>query len=281
MNIRKRIIFNRGSSVETAFVMRVKTDNTGTGLNTQFIINTNTAAYTYNYSIATSDGQSFTGQTGNKTITFPTAGTYDIFINGIFPFTRPNISGQEQKLMQIRNWGNIVWRSFENSFINCNNLIVTATDAPDLSLTTNLVAMFRSCGSFTSFNLTGWNTSNITSMLQMFNATTLMANVIGIGTLDLSALTNVNAMFNGNTVLNFQVGDMDISNVTSATSFMAGVTLSTANYDDALIKFAAQAPNALTISFGSSKYTNSGAALAARNTLTSTYSWVITDGGPL
>jgi hypothetical protein len=81
--MKRVLLFNRGSSVETAFVMRVQTNNVGTGLNTQFIINTNTGAYSYNYSIATSDGQSFTGQTGNKTITFPTAGTYDIFIGGV------------------------------------------------------------------------------------------------------------------------------------------------------------------------------------------------------
>ena len=86
-------------------------------------------------------------------------------------------------------------------------------------------------------------------------------------------------MFAGCTSLNSNVGGLDISNVTVATTFMTGVTLSTANYDATLIGFEAQAPNALTISFGSSKYTNSGAALAARNSLVGTYGWVITDGG--
>ena len=39
----------------------------------------------YNYDISTSDGQTFTGVTGNQAITFATAGDYDVSISGDFP----------------------------------------------------------------------------------------------------------------------------------------------------------------------------------------------------
>jgi hypothetical protein len=62
---------------------------------------------------------------------------------------------------------------------------------------------------------------------------------------------------------------------------MRTVTISTVNYDGTLVGWAALSTpnNGVPISFGSSKYTNGGASLAARNTLTTTYSWIITDGG--
>ena len=62
---------------------------------------------------------------------------------------------------------------------------------------------------------------------------------------------------------------------------MRTLTISTVNYDGTLIGWAALSTpsTGVPISFGSSQYTNSGAALAARNTLTTTYTWNITDGG--
>jgi hypothetical protein len=68
--------------------------------------------------------------------------------------------------------------------------------------------------------------------------------------------------------------------VTNFLNFMVGVTLSTTNYDALLIGWAAQ--NVLsnrTVNFGNSQYTAGGAAEAARNTLTTTYGWTISDGG--
>jgi surface protein len=277
MNIRKRIIFNRGSSVETAFVIRVKTNNSGNTPSNQFRIGVGSGVF--NYNVTTSE-QTFLNQTGNVTLTWAVAGEYDVSISGIFPSILM-FGNDPFKLIQIKQWGTGAWGSFLNAFRGCISLVsITATDVPNVSAVTSFSLAFRN-GAFPSINLTGWDTSNATTMDTMFGSNTNIESVTGIGGLNLSNLTNINQMFNACAKLNFAVGNMDISNVTNAGSFMSGVTLSTANYDDALIKFAAQAPNALTISFGSSKYTNSGAALAARNTLTSTYSWVITDGGPL
>ena len=63
-------------------------------------------------------------------------------------------------------------------------------------------------------------------------------------------------------------------------NFMNGVTLSTANYDAMLVSMASQAVlSSITPHFGNSKYTIGGAGETARNFLTSTKLWTITDGG--
>lgn len=76
------------------------------------------------------------------------------------------------------------------------------------------------------------------------------------------------------------LGDIDISTITDFNNFLTSVHLSTANYDDTLIKWAAQAPQSgVSINFNGATYTLGGAAEAARITLTTTYNWTITDGG--
>jgi hypothetical protein len=63
-------------------------------------------------------------------------------------------------------------------------------------------------------------------------------------------------------------------------SMFYGCTLSTANYDASLIAWSTGSPHSgITFSGGNSKYTTGGAGQTARNTLTGTYGWTITDGG--
>ena len=77
-----------GGGVDNRFIITVKTDNAGTSASNQFTIPTSTTGITqaFNYDIETSDGQTITGNTGDTTITFPSAGTYDIYISGSFPY---------------------------------------------------------------------------------------------------------------------------------------------------------------------------------------------------
>jgi hypothetical protein len=61
---------------------------------------------------------------------------------------------------------------------------------------------------------------------------------------------------------------------------MSATALNTANYDAILIAWAAQAvQDNVVAGFGSAKY-SAGAAKDARDHLTGTHSWSITDGGP-
>jgi len=93
-------------------------------------------------------------------------------------------------------------------------------------------------------------------------------------------------MFYSATSWNQNVGMWDISSVSqggSNNSFIntfGETNLSTANYDQILIGWAAQAPNInsnLQLFGVPCGYTS--AAQSARNLLTSTYGWTINDGG--
>lgn len=113
----------------------------------------------YNYKVSTSDGQNFTGVTGNLTITFPDANTlYDISISGDFPMIFFNNTGDKDKLIDIKQWGDIEWTSMERAFFGCSNTTCTATDAPIASngVSLNCEIMFSRCNNI-NFDLASWN----------------------------------------------------------------------------------------------------------------------------
>jgi len=135
------------------FIISVKTDNAGTSATNQFTIPTIGTGYAYD--IETSDGQTILANTGDTTITFPTAGTYDIFISGSFPQCYFNDGGDKDKLLDIKNFGIYALGSTnqERAFFGCSNMVINATDIGHFeNVTTFFVTWFR-CSSLTSFPL--------------------------------------------------------------------------------------------------------------------------------
>ena len=59
----------------------------------------------FNYTVTTSDGRTFTNTTGNQSITFATAGEYDVSISGTFPFIRFNNGGDKAKNSRYQAMG--------------------------------------------------------------------------------------------------------------------------------------------------------------------------------
>jgi surface protein len=142
----------------------------------------------------------------------------------------------------------------------------------------NFSGMFRSSASFNQ-NIGNWDVSSATNMSLMFRDASSFDGAIE--NWNVGSVSTIEQMFRGASSFDRNLGNWDVRSVTNATDFMRTVSISTVNYDGTLIGWAAlSTPTAgLTISFGSSQYTNSGVALAARNTLTTTYTWNITDGG--
>lgn len=263
----------------------------------------------YNYDIVTSDGQTFTGETGDKTITFATAGDYDVRISGDFPRIYFNNGGDKDKLIDIKQWGNIAWTSMSAAFYGCSNLVGSFTDAPDLSSVTNMSLMFYGASSFnqnigswdvssvnnmygmfygaSSFNQPlNWDVSNVTSMSRMFYSASSFDQPIG--NWDVSSVTNMSDMFRWATSFN-QPLNWDVSSVTNMFAMFNSVTLSTTNYDSILVDWEAYLQAAfpggtgytptISISFGGSKYTLGSAAATARQSLIDNFNWTIVDGG--
>jgi len=215
----------------------------------------------YNYTLKTSDGQTFTGVTGSQSVTFATAGDYDVSISGDFPRIYFNQDGDKGKIIDVKQWGNIAWTSFFKSFFGCNNLQISATDAPDLSNVTSLQNALRSCVSLNP-DIGHWDVSNITAMRSMLQSTP----------------------FNQN------ISNWDITSVSNFLFFLTSTNaLTTSNYDAILIGWEAtlQAtyPNGsgytpiISIDFGGAEYTGGGAAETARTSLINNFNWTITDGG--
>jgi hypothetical protein len=111
------------------FVITVQSDLPGTSSNTQFTIPTN-PYYTYNYNVDCDNDGSFevTGQTGDYTCSFATAGQHTIRIGDNtgtrdgFPQIYFNNVGDKEKITGINQWGTGRWQDFGSSFWGCINL---------------------------------------------------------------------------------------------------------------------------------------------------------------
>lgn len=231
---------NRAGAVSTSFIMSVKTDNTGTSNNDQFTIPTTGGGY--NYNIDTVE-HSLTGQTGNVTLTFSSAGTYDVEISGTFPRIYFNNGGDKDKLLDIKSWGSIGWTSMRNSFTGCSSLTnITATDSPDLSSCSDLANMFYLATSLATVNnIDSWDVSTITDTSLTFRQTLFnqsinswdVSSLVVAGSMfystpfnsDISSwnptsLTNASFMFYNCTSFNQNIGGWNTSSITSMGSML-------------------------------------------------------------
>ena len=271
-----------GTRINPFFMLLVKTDNAGTSASNQFIIPTGPFVGSYNYDVDWGDGNTDTGLTTSATHTYASAGTYTIKISGVFPKIYFNNGGDKEKLLEVQNWGTILWQRMDRSFFGCRNMTITATDIPDFSALTNgtFDLMFYNCDAliggnlsnwdtsgFTSlssalgfagtgftglFNadLSGWDVSNVTSFASMFILSDSFNNggASGIGNWNVSSgisfsrmfqqtpfnqdignwqttsATNMQYMFNGNTVFNQDISSWDVSQVTTFNNMFGGAS---------------------------------------------------------
>ena len=147
---------------ETAFVFTVQTDNAGTSAADQFTIPITSATP---YDIQTSDGQSITGATGATTLTFPSAGEYEIKISESCSGFTFNIGGDRLKLKNISNWG-VFTNDVQQAFRACSNMTCSAVDAP-LNPPTTMMRTFYDCPSFNGA-VGNWDVSQVSSFQQTF-----------------------------------------------------------------------------------------------------------------
>ena len=161
----KRFYFFGSYSSSPVFIPFIIKVNSGAG--STFTIPT--AGSGYNYSVKTSDGQNFSDQTGNLTITFPSANThYDIEISGLFPRIYFENGTERLKIKDIKKWGDIVWGAEQGyAFLGCADMICSALDSPDLMLMTNGTSMFYLASAFNPPNFAP-TLENLTNGANMF-----------------------------------------------------------------------------------------------------------------
>jgi surface protein len=209
------------------FQILVKTDNTGvTGSDTILLPIQGTSMF-----IDWGDGNTETvtqSSTPNNTIggnnvshTYASAGNYVIKISVGLTRIFFNSEGDRFKLLEIQNWGDIVWGGTQSgAFRGCANMQLTATDVPNLSGVTNLSFYFSSCTIFNE-DISGWNVSNVTTMASMFRDASSFNQ--DIGSWNVSSVTNMESMFRNATAFNQDIGGWNVSNVTNMTDLFRDI----------------------------------------------------------
>ncbi|UOY07396.1 BspA family leucine-rich repeat surface protein [Muricauda sp. SCSIO 64092] len=133
-------------------------------------------------------------------------------------------TSDREKLLSVDQWGSFIfWSTMEDAFVNCTNLQVKATDAPNLGKVTNMSQMFAGCTALTGTQyFDTWNTSKVTNMNAMFWSAHAFNG--DIGSWNTSGVTNMNAMFNSARAFNDDISLWNVSNVTLMTGMFKGAT---------------------------------------------------------
>ncbi|WP_181256198.1 BspA family leucine-rich repeat surface protein [Aurantibacter aestuarii] len=270
-----------------------------------------TAGSGYDYAVdwgdGTISGHSDSDASTNASHTYATAGNYTVKIGGDFPRIILDGSSDRDKLLEISQWGNIQWTTMLSAFRDCNNLMVTATDAPDLSNVTNIERFFNDVSSTIATDLNHWDVSKATNLTFMFAGSNFNGLINNwqitdaesllymfafssfnqdINDWDTSNVNNFEGMFRSS-AFNNSLENWDLTNATNMGDMFRNATLSTENYDATLIGWATDAsgvagdgiddiPTGITFHAGNSTYC---LGEEARQLLIDTYGWIITDGG--
>ena len=293
-----------GGLLETPFIIEIDSTESGVSNSDQFQF----TGAEGDYDVVAKQNDivvaNFNDLSNQETITLPSSGVYVLEVkskevNGFNRIAFDN-GGDKDKIIDIKQWGDVVWSSFEESFIGCSNLLATATDAPDLSNVTNMGYMFLNASSANP-DTSNWDVSNVTSMNRMFFGAT-SANP-DTSNWDVGSVTNMRSMFKNAFSANPDVSNWDVSNVTSMNRMFFGATSAnpnTLNWDvssvtimDRMLENSNLSEENLTaiyenwsqlnlqqnvtFSAGTIKYNSSGQA--GRDILVNTYNWIIEDGG--
>ncbi|MCL6296728.1 BspA family leucine-rich repeat surface protein [Jejuia spongiicola] len=169
----------------------------------------------YNYTIDWGDGTIESGKTGNASHTYSNnSGTndYQIKITEDFPAIRVSLSGDEEKLKSIDQWGEIKWETMYQAFRDCKNMQVNATDAPDLSLVTTMYRMFYSCTAFTGHeSINTWHLNSIEDLNSMFRGCENFNQ--DLNSWDTSNVVEMSYMFQDALAFNGNISSWDVSQV--------------------------------------------------------------------
>ena len=165
----------------------------------------------YNFKIYWGDGTTDIITAYNQTeLThqYVSTGTYEIRIGGEISGWRFNTAGDDDKIIEIYNWGPLI--VFQTSaFEGCSNLKLTATDT--LITPINSYEIFRLCPNIGSEgNMNPWDTSNTTNMSYMFYESNSLNQPLG--NWDTSSVTNMSAMFHGSLSTPHSIFDQDLGN---------------------------------------------------------------------
>jgi surface protein len=193
-----------GATQNPAYQILVKTDNAGTSSSTQF-----TLPATGTYDIDWGDG-TVESLSGSQTHTYGSAGNYVIQVTGGLTRISFNNGGDRLKLLEVQNWGDSVWSSFNAAYYGCANCLFSASAV--LVLPADCQNAFRGCTSFNQ-SVANFNTASVTNMASMFMACPAFNQ--SIASFNTASVTNMSYMFFGCTSFNQSVANFNTALVTN------------------------------------------------------------------
>lgn len=173
----------------------------------------------YDFTVLWGDGNSddiTTYNQANATHTYATSGVYNVSITGDIKGFKFGID--EDKILDITNWGGLELGNSGGYFYSCENLNITATDAPNLSDTTTLYQTFMFADNFNG-DINHWNVSTINHMGSMFSSADSFNQ--DLNGWDTSSVTNMQSTFYHASAFNGNVSEWNTGAVTTTKSMFA------------------------------------------------------------
>ena len=212
---------------DPAFITTWKTDNNGLSGVNEIIISTEDSSGSL-FTVDWGDGNIEYDQTGNITHYYNKIGVYTVKITGDFPRIY-SYQRDPEKLLSVENWGDIKWTTMSYAFAGCSDLVVNASDAPDLSQVTDMTAMFSRAISFNQ-DIGHWDVSNVKWMTDLFNGATSFNQPLGDW--NTSNVEMVASVFKEAASFNQDIGNWDVSKVKILSSVFDGAASFNQPLDD-------------------------------------------------
>lgn len=261
------------------FVTTWKTDNPGESDDRSISIPMKAGGYGFTIDWGDGTTENYNANEGNDVLhylshTYPVAGVYEVKIRGDFPRIAFNNLGDKDKILEVKQWGDIEWSSMEYAFYGASNLNVTAADAPDLSNVTSMKEMFRNASSFNG-EIGHWNTETIVSMESMFQEATAFNQ--SIGNLDVSLVETTAGMFMDAEAFDQDLGNWNIGSIEAMEEMFDNSGMSVQNYDATITGWSSYVvtnhePKNIELGAAGLAYCTS---IDARNSLIGNHGWAI------
>ncbi|MFV0291542.1 MAG: BspA family leucine-rich repeat surface protein [Mangrovibacterium sp.] len=180
-----------------------------------------------------------TGSALSVKYTYANAGVYTIRIVGAGEDANKNSNGkgfprilfnggaagqQIDKILSVEQWGNTQWAAMSSAFKGCSNLVLNATDSPDLNSVTDMSSMFE--GTPMNSDLSAWDVSKVQNMTDLFkNASAYNNGGVPLSWGDkTAAVVSMYGLFEGATAFNQSVDGWNVSKVQTMMTMFSGAT---------------------------------------------------------
>jgi surface protein len=151
----------------------------------------------------------------------PTSNGFKFYFNDNIEPSNPNLLTKiRNSLVELSDWGNHSWNSsLAYMFQGCTKLVITATNAPDLTGVESLSGMFQDA-TLVNADFSNWNVSSVKNMSRMFYRA---ANFNGnISTWAVSNVTNMSGMFVEAVNFNQDLTGWNVSKVVDMSNMFLG-----------------------------------------------------------